>query len=264
MSNFDLSEALESPLDWTAEKTEDKSCCSDMECDPDEIFKLNVDLELVVSQNPLPMHRVVSLLLRANKIKKYLQRKGRGLSDDQLCTMIMNSIEKTVVERVGTSSFPSGRRITLNRLRSWECFLTDREKKDIVCTAASTPVELCAATLKGGNHSHKVTFKMASYSGSEMTVALSLIKQKLYISCTMIDDKAVLRLEECDEEDLKAISNESDMERFLFHVKGVDGTRFESVKCRGWFISTSYEKELQPLEMCQVDAVNRETAFSMK
>lgn len=72
--------------------------------------------------------------------------------------------------------------------------------------------------------------------------------------------------QKCESSDLNVISEETNMDRFLFYLEetGIDVNRFESVKFPGWFISTSYEREDQPLELCQVDTAQRVTAFKMK
>lgn len=53
--------------------------------------------------------------------------------------------------------------------------------------------------------------------------------------------------------------------RFLFmkRTSGVSLTKFESVNCRGWFISTSSDSEAEPVEMCEADAASRCCYFNM-
>lgn len=55
------------------------------------------------------------------------------------------------------------------------------------------------------------------------------------------------------------------MDRFLFHgtIKGISESKFESVNCPGWYISTSSEAENQPLEMCEPDSASRVISFKI-
>ncbi|KAF0038832.1 hypothetical protein F2P81_009316 [Scophthalmus maximus] len=268
MDDFDLSQALDNPLE--SDEKEVDSRCFDMTCDSDvkkhlQIVKLDAGLDLVVSRNPYTMKGVATLLLAANRLKGPLTREGRELRDDELCQRIVDSvIETTIIETAENSSTGRGR-IIFKRLRSWECNLTDDENKDIVCTTKDLKLE--SVTLKGGNGNHKVTFKLGTYfsPGVGQTVVLSIINHNLYISCTMNGNKAEMKLEKCSADQLKSITADGNMDRFLFYNKqrGMNGYMFESVMCSGWFISTSYEKENHPVEMCKVDTACRVFTFSI-
>ncbi|AWP00620.1 Interleukin 1 beta like 1 [Scophthalmus maximus] len=253
-----------------------------------EIVKLDAGLDLVVSRNPYTMKGVATLLLAANRLKGPLTREGRELRDDELCQRIVDSVIEseccqrtvlggtriiacsfqmrfpTIIETAENSSTGRGR-IIFKRLRSWECNLTDDENKDIVCTTKDLKLE--SVTLKGGNGNHKVTFKLGTYfsPGVGQTVVLSIINHNLYISCTMNGNKAEMKLEKCSADQLKSITADGNMDRFLFYNKqrGMNGYMFESVMCSGWFISTSYEKENHPVEMCKVDTACRVFTFSI-
>uniref|UniRef100_A0A4W6ESS2 Interleukin-1 n=1 Tax=Lates calcarifer TaxID=8187 RepID=A0A4W6ESS2_LATCA len=141
-----------------------------------------------------------------------------------------------------------------------ECTLTDNSQKDIICT--SEDLKLQAVTLKGGNC---MNFKLVQYISPNdgQTVVLSIRNHNFYISCSMTGDKAELNLEVKITHDLRS---DPDMKRFLFFNR--EGPEiclhtFESVKYRGWFISTAYEKENEPLEMCRVDSAYRLTKFKI-
>ncbi|XP_049909858.1 interleukin-1 beta isoform X1 [Epinephelus moara] len=269
MCDFDPSQALDDSCEVDA--TGFESSCFNMTDLRDEIFKLDEGLDVVVSHNPRTLRSVAYLLLGVNRMQKSLTQCGRELSDDELCCAIMDSlVTETVVERTASSATTSASaeaKRVYERVNSGnQCTLLDLYRKHIVLT--SEECQLLAVTLKGGNCERKVNFKLARYISSiikpdeSLTVLLSL-KSNLHISCSMKDDKAVLTLEECSKEDLKSISEDGDMDRFLFfkRTKGMCENMFESVKYRGWFISTS-DAENQPVELCKVDA-KRHLTFRM-
>ncbi|XP_034458750.1 interleukin-1 beta [Hippoglossus hippoglossus] len=259
--DFDLSQALPSPLEL--DEKEFESCCFDMKDVQDQIITLEKGLSLRISKNPRSMKAAATLVLAANRVKNILSQEGQ--SDSQRCRMILNSvIETTIVKKV--ENYSTGeRKLVFQRHQSLECNLTDNEKKDIVCTA--TDFKLMALTLNAANCNHKVTFKIGTYisSGVGQTVVLSIINHNLYISCIMDGDKAELKLENYSGEDLKVICSDGAKDRFLFYRRetGLNVQTFESVMCHGWFISTSYEQEEKPLEMCKVDSAYRITSFSI-
>uniref|UniRef100_A0A4W6EUV7 Interleukin-1 n=1 Tax=Lates calcarifer TaxID=8187 RepID=A0A4W6EUV7_LATCA len=221
-----------------------------------ETIKLEEGLELVVSHNPRTMQGVATLLLAVNRMKNSQTLNGQELSNSEICRAIMDSVGVKI-------SATGERRFVFERINSLECTLTDNSQKDIICT--SEDLKLQAVTLKGGNCSHKVNFKLVQYISPNdgQTVVLSIRNHNFYISCSMTGDKAELNLEKCSEEDLRS---DPDMKRFLFFNR--EGPEiclhtFESVKYRGWFISTAYEKENEPLEMCRVDSAYRLTKFKI-
>ncbi|MEQ2179411.1 hypothetical protein GOODEAATRI_024661 [Goodea atripinnis] len=59
------------------------------------------------------------------------------------------------------------------------------------------------------------------------------------------------------------ISKDQNMDRFLFikSPSALSLTTFESVKYRGWFISTSSKDSDQTVEMCQAAVPGRVTSF---
>ncbi|XP_071322874.1 interleukin-1 beta [Trachinotus anak] len=267
MCDFDLSQALDGPLG--PDNTECESRCFEMTDMKDEIIKLDVGLDLVVSHNPRTMKSVATVLLAVNRMKKPPTRSPWELSDNELCAVIMDSLlDETIVKTVADVS-TGKERIIFQRTSSWECTLCDSSQKAIICK--SEELKLQAATLKGGYGDRKVNFKLVNYVSTGpcrpngQTVVLSIKNHNLYIACNMEGNRAQLNLEECSEENLRRISNDGNMDRFLFQVgtTGVNVTTFESVKYRGWFISTSSEDDNQPVEMCKVDAHQRVTAFRM-
>lgn len=253
MCDFDLSQALDCSPESHQERFE--SSCFDMEDVKSEIFRLNEDLDLMVSHNRKTMQSVALLVLGVNRMKKSLNLCNRKLSDDD----VVNIMDSVVEETVWNPLKEAKRKHFLRANSEKECTLCDHWQKDLILSEA---LELQAITLKGGNYQHKVNFKMSRYishsisPGDGLTVVLSI--NNLHISCHKKDDNVVLTLEKYDGD----ILTDDDMERFLFYKKttGISLTTFESVKFRGWFISTS-EDENQPVELCKVDTASRLTSF---
>ncbi|KAK5879107.1 hypothetical protein CesoFtcFv8_024445 [Champsocephalus esox] len=263
MSDFDLSQALEGPLDLVDNGCE--GCCFNMTEVQDEIFSIEEGLDLVVSRNPKTLRHVAILLLAANRMKRGLSFCSRGLREEELCSAIMDSLVTETTVEIQSSSTTETR--IFHRLNSViQCTLCDMVQKDVVYS--SDDFKLQAITLQGGQGERKVNFKMSKYGtlsdGDGQTVVLS-IGGDLHMSCSLEDGKATLLLEKCDEGELKKISDDGDMDRFLFFKRtvGVSQNSFESVKYRGWLISTSWEEESKPLEMCEVDSGNRLTCFKL-
>ncbi|XP_042365543.1 interleukin-1 beta [Plectropomus leopardus] len=257
MCDFDLSQALDDSTDCDATGCE--SPCFNMKEIKDGIFKLDMGLDLVVSHNPKTLQSVALVLLAASRMKKSLSCPHRELRDDELCSAIMSSLViETIIEKTESSTSSAEKRV-YQRVNSGKQYtLCDVFQKHVVQTSGQ--LQLQAVTLRGGNCERKVNFKLARYSSPTVsadegqTVLLSL-SDKLHICCSMKDDRAVLLLEERNKEGLKSIREDEDMARFLFYrrAKGVSESTFESVRYRGWFISTG-DAENQPVEMCQVDA----------
>ncbi|XP_070781109.1 interleukin-1 beta [Enoplosus armatus] len=267
MCDFDLSQALESSPELDVMGFE--ACCLDTKEVQEETFRLDEGLDLVVSHNPMTMQSVGTLLLAVKRMKKSLTCGGRELKNDELCSVIMDTlVEETTVKKMENSSVEMKR--IYHRVNSVKlCTLCDIRKKDVVHN--SEELTLQAITLKGGHSDRKVNFKLSKYiiapvsDGDGQAVLLSIPNNNLHISCSMKGDKATLKLEERSEDDLNIINNNGNLDRFLFYkrIKGMSLTTFESVLCRGWYISTSYEDENQPVEMCKVDTSQRLTSFNI-
>ncbi|XP_044029665.1 interleukin-1 beta isoform X2 [Siniperca chuatsi] len=265
MCDFDLSQALKSSPE--SDETRFESCCR-VQDGQDRIFTLDEGLDLMVSHNPMTMQCLATLLVAINRMKKPLTRCGRQLSGDELCSTIMDSlVDEIIVEKTENSSMNLKK--IYNRADSVKLFtLCDLNNKDVVCDAVK--LKLKAITLQGGNGEYKVNFKLSKYITADVSaedgqaVVLSITNNNFHISCSMEGNKAELNLEECSEEGLNWINDDGDMDRFLFfkRSKGKSCFTFESVKCRGWYIST-YEGENQPVEMCCMDTCRRYTNFKM-
>ncbi|XP_028457411.1 interleukin-1 beta [Perca flavescens] len=266
MCDFDLSQALDGSPDCDEKGFE--SCCCDRTDIQEEFFPLDEGLNMLVSRNRKTLQSVANLLLAVNRMKKSLTRCDSELSDEELCSAIMESLV-TVTIVTATEASSTGVKRIFQRLNSGPLHtLCDHSQKYIV--QASGGLKLQAVTLQGGNGDKKVNFKLSQYitpdvSADEVGAVLLSITNTLHMSCCMKDGKAVLSLEERSKEDLKKISADGDMDRFLFYQKttGRSLTTFESVRCKGWFISTSHEAEYQPVEMCERDDARRLTHFKV-
>ncbi|XP_031143807.1 interleukin-1 beta [Sander lucioperca] len=263
MCDFDLSQALDGSPD--CDETGFESGCFDMTDVQDEFFQLDEGLDMLVSCNRKTLQSVANLLLAVNRMKKSLTRCD---SNEELCSAIMESlVTVTLVTTTETSS--TGVKRIFQRINSGNQYtLCDSSQKYIV--QASRGFQLQAVTLQGGNGDKKVNFKLSRYitpnvPADEVGAVVLSITNTLHMSCCMKDGKAVLNLEECSKENLKKISDDGDMDRFLFYKRTteISLTTFESVKCKGWVISTSPEAEYQPVEMCEQAAGRRLTRFKM-
>nr|CCV66726.1 interleukin-1 family member 2 [Sparus aurata] len=269
MSAFHLSDALDSPTEVDEEEFETR-CLSLTHCDMqdvhDKTFRLEDGLDLVVTHNPMSLQCVVNLMLAVNRLKKSLPRCGKGLSDDELCCVILDSLVEDSIVKTSENFTVGEKRSMFKRFGSVNlCTLCDTSKKDVICV--SEEMKLQAITLKGGHCERKVNFRLSKYIDtcqSEGQPVVLSITNNLHISCSMKDGRPVLNLEECSEAKLQTINKDDDMDRFLFYRtdKGLSHITFESVKYRGWFISTC-EGEEQPVEMCEADATRRLTSFKL-
>ncbi|XP_041816046.1 interleukin-1 beta [Chelmon rostratus] len=268
MCDFDLSQALEG-----SPESDDRgfgSCCFNMKDLQNEVVRLDEGLDLVVSHNPKTMQCVAYLLLAVNRMKKSRSGSGGELRDGDLCSVIMDSVVDETIVKTTENVSTGGIRGNFQRVNSVKlCTLCDTSQKDIVHKSGA--LNLQAITLRGGHRESKVSFKLSRYitpcvsAGEGQTVVLSITNSNLHLSCSLIDGRAVLNLEECSEGDLRTISSDGNMNRFLFYKRasGLSLTSFESVRHRGWFISTSYEGENQPVEMCEADTARRLTCFKL-
>ncbi|XP_024155398.1 interleukin-1 beta isoform X1 [Oryzias melastigma] len=231
---------------------ESESFCSDMADGKEKVFKLDKNLNLIVSYNRTSLKTVANLVMVINKMKMPPE------ADGCLSAILEHVVKETVVcNDQNTSS--EERRVSFTRTDSMMEFkLADKSQKHIVHFPEE--MKLRAITLKGGYCHLKANFTMSRYNPTSCngnngkTVLLSITKN-LHLSCTKTDSEVVLNLEECCEEKLKEIKTDEDMDRFLFFKK-IEGTSqwcFESVKYRGWFIKTSTEDTNPLVEMCQRD-----------
>ncbi|XP_028273673.1 interleukin-1 beta [Parambassis ranga] len=268
-SDCNLSDALDSSPDSSPRSSQDISdpCCCDMQDIEDQTFRLDDGLDLQISTNRRTLQGVANLVLAVNRMKPPLALCSPDLSEGELCSAIMDCVvEETIAE---TTISATGQQRTFYRANSVnEYSICDLSQKDII--HQSGEFKLQAITLKGGYQDRRVYFKMSRYFPFRVchddgeSVLLSVAKN-LHLSCTMIEDAVVLNLEECSEQDLTQIKDNENMARYLFFRRnsGVSMNTFESLKYRGWFISTSSQPENQTVEMCTVDATCRHREFKL-
>uniref|UniRef100_A0A3P9PM55 Interleukin-1 beta n=1 Tax=Poecilia reticulata TaxID=8081 RepID=A0A3P9PM55_POERE len=234
-------------------------CFCSLQQDVEREVKLSEDLNLMVTSNRMTMKSVANLVLAVNKLSKSLSLCGRDLSDVELCGAIMDC----VVE--GWSNSSGTRKPVFQRCSSVHKFtVSDEYQKDFILTTGE--MKLQAITLRAGNGDRKVNFEMCHYrppcssSIRSLTVLLS-VSENLHISCSMEDGKVSLELESLTE-----INQEDGLDRFLFIKNTPPGgslVSFESVKFRGWFISTSSVEIDHSVEMCQAATASRVTCFKV-
>uniref|UniRef100_A0A667Z9N5 Interleukin-1 n=1 Tax=Myripristis murdjan TaxID=586833 RepID=A0A667Z9N5_9TELE len=217
-------------------------------------------INMVVSQRPKSMRHLATLILVPSRMKKILH-----VTDEQLCSMIMDSPVEASKELQDLTKCE--KRSRFQRVSSArQCTLCDTSQKDLVKPAED--LKLLAITLKGGSRYQKVNFKVFEYISRHQpvdtqAVTLSITNSNWYISCSMEEDEAALHLESCSEEDLKVVSTDGNMDRFLFYKRntGISMTTFESVKYSGWFIGTC-DVENQPLGLHKEDSNSHCTTFT--
>ncbi|XP_008421476.1 interleukin-1 beta isoform X2 [Poecilia reticulata] len=262
MSDFDLADAL----DCSPEIRRPPSGTEDVERE----VKLSEDLNLMVTSNRMTMKSVANLVLAVNKLSKSLSLCGRDLSDVELCGAIMDCVVEETIFQEGWSNSSGTRKPVFQRCSSVHKFtVSDEYQKDFILTTGE--MKLQAITLRAGNGDRKVNFEMCHYrppcssSIRSLTVLLS-VSENLHISCSMEDGKVSLELEQYRHESLTEINQEDGLDRFLFIKNTPPGgslVSFESVKFRGWFISTSSVEIDHSVEMCQAATASRVTCFKV-
>ncbi|XP_041914741.1 interleukin-1 beta-like isoform X1 [Alosa sapidissima] len=259
---FNLAAALESykPDSVEAESTI-KIKEHDAECDQHS----GIDIEVV--DEPHNMRQVVNLVIALHRLKKTQKLQGTEFSDEELCNIFFeNVVEEYVTPTVHQKTTNAADHYDSSEQPQQKSFICDVRNKFLVLSKGIT-TELQAITLQSGNKSRRVQLELTTYKPSVTPdkgrpIALG-VGEDLYLSCTSSSGKPVLGLEVVKKEDLKSISG--DMKRFLFNktVSGQTVTSFESVKYKGYFISTSYT-DGQRVDMCQSqDVPDRLTSFTL-
>ncbi|KAG9354884.1 hypothetical protein JZ751_001597 [Albula glossodonta] len=194
---------------------------------------------------------------------------GTEFSDDDLLNiMLENVLEEHVTSHI-LSPEESGAGV-FKSTAVVGCSVCDEQQKSWVLK--QQPLQLQAVTLQGSNMDLKVNLSLSTYmtrsftNGASRPVALGIAGKDLYLSCSESDGNPVLQLEKVTStEMLKEIDAQGDMVRFLFLRKdsGFSSTTFESLKFRGWFISTAVENRM-PVQMCHKEDDTRITCFTIK
>ncbi|KAJ3580615.1 hypothetical protein NHX12_034313 [Muraenolepis orangiensis] len=217
-----------------------------------------MDLERI--KHPLTMRQVVNLVIAVDRLDGRSHSKtvrSSEFRDEDLINILLESaVEERLVLEL-TEAPPQG---GLSRMDpACQCTLTDTQKRNMILVRET--MELHAIRLQGGSKDREVSLNMSTYldpmpSAEAQPVTLGIRGTKLYLSCSEIDDKPTLNLEEVqDKEELRRISKASDMARFLFYKSdtGVSASTLMSARYSGWYISTAHEENL-PIDMCQQSA----------
>ncbi|KAM4615808.1 interleukin-1 beta-like [Polymixia lowei] len=217
-------------------------------------------LDLEISHHPLTMRRMVNLVIAMERLKGMSQSPlSSEFRDEDLLNIMLESIveEQFVVE---IESAPQG---SFSKTAAYQCSVVDSQKRSLVLVQN---MELQAVMLQGGSSHRKVLLNMSTYvnpapSTEARPVALGIRGTNLYLSCSMDAGKPTLNLEEVDnKEQLRSISRDSEMMRFLFYKRdtGIDNSSLMSALFPDWYISTAQENNL-PVEMCQQSASRYQT-----
>ncbi|XP_056447625.1 interleukin-1 beta [Gadus chalcogrammus] len=213
-------------------------------------------MDLEITNHPLTMKQVVHLVIAIDRLKgsQSEQVQSSEFRDEDLLNLLLeNALDEQLVLELTEAAPPRG--FTANE-PSEQCALRDQQKRSLVLVKEA--MELHAIRLQGGTTDHEVTLNMTTYldprpsAPAQPAVALGIRGTKLYLSCTQTADRPTLNLEEVENtDDLKSISKDSDMVRFLFYRTevGVSATSLVSARYSGWYISTATEDNL-PVEVC--------------
>ncbi|XP_024274044.1 interleukin-1 beta [Oncorhynchus tshawytscha] len=236
--------------------------------------KLPQGLDLEVSHHPITMRHIANLIIAMERLKG-----GEGVTmgtefkdKDLLNFLLESAVEEHIVLELESAPSTRRRAAGFSSTSQYECSVTDSENKCWVLM--NEAMELHAMMLQGGSSYHKVHLNLSSYvtpvpiETEARPVALGIKGSNLYLSCSKSGGRPTLHLEEvADKEQLKSISQQSDMVRFLFYRRntGVDISTLESARFRNWFISTDMQQDYtKPVDMCQKAAPNRLTTFTIQ
>ncbi|XP_066506513.1 uncharacterized protein [Hoplias malabaricus] len=222
-------------------------------------------LRIEISEHPHSMRKVANIIVALQRLQKFQKVQSTEFTEKELFNIIM---ENVIEENVMMKAFSSN---TYNKQdKVVQCTMCDNLQKRLV--QSSNPPILLAVTLNAANISRSVSMNLSAYTSPNYTstvgqpVCLGIAQSNLYIACSDVSGTPQLILEEVnDKETLKTINMKDDMEKFLFYRKVTGDTinTFESVKFRGWFISTSNE-EKKRVDMCTATDNSRQKVFTLQ
>ncbi|CAL8328402.1 unnamed protein product [Arctogadus glacialis] len=224
-------------------------------------------MDLEITNHPLTMKQVVNLVIAIDRLKGSQSEKVQSSEfrdEDLLNLLLENALDEQLVLELTEAAPPRG----FTAIEpSQQCMLRDHQKRSMVLVKEA--MELHAIRLQGGTTDHEVSLNMSTYldprpSASAQPVSLGIRGTKLYLSCTQKADRPTLNLEEVENtDDLKSISKDSDMVRFLFYRTdvGVSASSLVSARYSGWYISTATEDNL-PVEVC-LESESRYRSFTI-
>ncbi|KAK6313530.1 hypothetical protein J4Q44_G00168770 [Coregonus suidteri] len=236
--------------------------------------KLPQGLDLEVSCHPITMRHIANLIIAMERLKG-----GKGVTmgtefkdKDLLNFLLESAVEEHIVLELESAPPASRKAAVFSSTSQYEYSITDSENKSWVLMKEA--MELHSMMLQGGSSYHKVHLNLSTYvtpvpiETEARPVALGIKGSNLYLSCSTSGGRPTLHLEEVvDKEQLKSISQQSDMVRFLFYRRttGVDISTLESARFRNWFISTAMQQDnTKTVDMCQKAAPSRLTTFTIQ
>ncbi|XP_058267192.1 interleukin-1 beta-like [Hemibagrus wyckioides] len=210
-------------------------------------------IRIEVTKEPLSMRSVANIVIALKRLKHTQHVQSTEFTDQDLFNIFMeNVIEESVVINLECSESKS----YSMQDKIVQCTICDKSKRALV--QKEKPPILLAITLKGGNEETKAWFNLSAFNPPNckentkgQPVCLGIVKSNLFLSCKLQNEIPFLSIEEVeDKENLKAIRENDEMERFLFLRKGSGDTlnTFESVRYPGWFITTSKD-DFKPVQM---------------
>ncbi|XP_066506511.1 interleukin-1 beta [Hoplias malabaricus] len=266
-----LSSAFYSFLENDSAFESDEMDCDEIDCsDPLALSgrcTCHEGLQIEIFEQPHSMRKVANIIIALQKLQKFTSKvQSTEFTEHEIFKMIMeNVIEESVVTDLRLESSKTYSK----QDKVIRCAVCDNLKKTLLLNNQKSVPILLAATLKGGNTG--VYINLSAYTTAKKAtdgqpVCLGIAQSNLYLACTEVSGIPHLTLEEVKDKDtLKLIKEDSDMKKFLFlrQVTGVSVNTFESVKYRGWFISTSNE-EYKHVDMCEAEDKNRQKVFSLQ
>ncbi|XP_051973553.1 interleukin-1 beta-like [Xyrauchen texanus] len=213
------------------------------------------------------MKQVVNLIVALNRMNG-LKPQSPEFGDDELLGRFM----KNVIEERNVNWNPETERFTSDSYnkssRILQCNVCDTSQKSLV--RSGVQYHLQAVTLKAANTEQKVLFSLSTYVSlkssvpNSQPVCLAISGSNLYLACTKENpnDKPTLVLKVVTDTLNTIPADDPNGILFFRSETGVSVNTFESVKYRGWFISTS-TVDHERVNMCQESAVDRIKSFQL-
>ncbi|XP_061117342.1 interleukin-1 beta-like [Conger conger] len=225
------------------------------------------ELHLEVTQHPHSLRDVANIIVALHRMKHSYTPRGTEFSDHELLDIMLENVFEESVTPVAVDTWSSKPNVFYNT-KVIEHSVCDQDQKSLVLH--QSPLELHAVILQAASMHLKVNLNLSTYMSRNFTdsqrrpVALSIAGKDLYLSCSKSGSDPILQLEKVkDRTMLKNIDANGETARFLFlkSEQGLNTTSLESLKFRGWFVSTAVE-DRRPVEMCKEDDSAHFTNFS--
>ncbi|KAL1266188.1 hypothetical protein QQF64_001863 [Cirrhinus molitorella] len=226
------------------------------------------DIQLKLSPHPHSLRQVVNIVIALERMKHFKQMSPSEFHEEALLSAFFeNVIEERLIKPLDASGIYS------KSSRTLQCNICDKYQKSLVLSDAQNrpDLHLKAVTLSGGNIRLKVRFSMSTYVSSGLKndglpVCLGISNSSLYLACTQPDGsspKLVLK-EVSGPLDTIKVDDPNGYDSLLFFRKetGTANNTFESVKHRGWFITTAFD-DGERVEMFETPT-ERTTNFTLE